>query len=61
MQRLDVEFPERPMFPADPDLLADAEAMVAAERPLSSAGYRYTSNSPPVYPHLTDQYPDFEA
>ena len=39
-QRLDEEFPERPLFPTDPALLASAEAMVEAERPLSSAGYR---------------------
>lgn len=41
VQRLDVEFPERPLFPTDPALIKAAEAMVEAERPLSSAGYRY--------------------
>ena len=40
LQKLDAEFPDKPLYPSDPALAADAEAFAELERGLTSAGYR---------------------
>ncbi len=39
-QELDKEFPANPLFPTEPELAEQAEALSAAAEELSKAGYR---------------------
>ena len=49
LQKLDAEFPDKPLYPSDPALATDAEAFAELERGLTSAGYRCGSGPAPSF------------